>query len=378
LNGKQQIRQILMVDLGPIDRLNNLQECDIILFNAYYFKKESIGFIRRQLDNDIAGQSPARDERRPKSTQIWGLTMEERYIIEKFTRCPGCRSFSLKGLSQDETGGIPGVSSGNVFVCNNCGAQFALRGNTLKEIAGLLHQDKPETPKKEPVRIESRTISRTAIFLIFFLCLIIGGILLLLRPWNQDQGQIEAPRQKVESRPEVNQKETKSTNLAKAVIKETEEAKGETQTIEPVKVSPLQDEPETGGIEIEPTSYKIFDDSGMKVRSSSPHRSDRSLRWNFKRKTVTVKRLGTQRVYIAGDPTGKAKWAVDDEIIVNGEKIKGFSEQMTQTGYIPESKCLPPCDITHLVSADRKTVLDIRLVDYGVFWGNTSLYLVIM
>ena len=304
--------------------------------------------------------------------------MEARYIIEKFTRCPGCRSFSLKGLNPDETGAKPGVSSGNVFVCNNCGAQFALRGNSLEEIAGLLDQNKQETPKKEPVRTETRTISRTAYLLIFFICLIIGGILLLLQPWNRDQGQIEALQQKVESKPEVNQKETKSSNLVKEVIKEPEEAKGESQPIVPVKVSQLQDEPETGSVEIEPISYKISDDSGMKVRSSSPHRADRSKRWNFKRKTVTIKRSRTQRVYIAGDPTGKTKWAVDDEIIVNGEKIKGFSEEMTQTGYIPESKCRPPCDITHLVSADKKTVLDIRLVDYGVYWGNTSLYIVIM
>jgi hypothetical protein len=176
----------------------------------------------------------------------------------------------------------------------------------------------------------------------------------------------------------VKQTEAKRTNLVKAVIKEKEEAKEETQPIEPVKVSQLQDEPENSSVEVKPISYKIFDVSKMKVRSRSPHRSDRSNRWNFKRKTVTIQRSKTQRVYIAGDPSGKTKWAVDDEIIVNGERIKGFSEETTRTGYIPESKCRPPCDITHLVSADRKTVLDIRLVDYGVFWGNTSLYIVIM
>jgi len=304
--------------------------------------------------------------------------MEERYIIEKFTRCPGCRSFSLKGLNPDESGGIPGISSENVFVCHNCGAQFALKGNTLKEIGSLAHQDKQEIPKREPVKIESRRMSSTAFFLVIFLGLIIGGILLLMLSWNQDQGQIEALEQKVEPKPEVNQKEEKKTNLVNAVIKETKKENRETQPIEPVKVSQLEDEPEINSVEVEPAAYKIVDDSGVKVRSSSPHRSDLSKRWNFKRKTVTIKRSKTQRVYIAGDPTGKAKWAVDDEIIVNGEKIKGFSEEMTQIGYIPESKCRPPCDITHLVSAGKKTVLDIRLVDYGVFWGNTSLYIVIM
>jgi hypothetical protein len=302
--------------------------------------------------------------------------MEERYIIEKFTRCPGCRSFSLKGkgLNPDETDEIPGVSPGNAFVCNNCGAQFALRGNTLEEIGSLLHQNIQEPPKREPepVRIENRRFSRTAIFLIFFLCLLCGGILLLLHPWNQEKEQIEAAGQ------EVLQKEVKKTNLEKPVIKETGKAKGETRAIETVKVSQFQDEPKTESPGIVPISYKIFDDSGSSVRSSFPNLSDRSQRWNFKRKTITIKRSKTQRVYIAGDPSGKTRWAVDDEIIINGEKIKGFSEEITQPGYIPDSKCLPPCDITHLVSADRKTVLDIKLVDYGILWGNTSLYIVVM
>jgi hypothetical protein len=309
--------------------------------------------------------------------------MEERYIIEKFTRCPGCRSFSLKGLNPDETGTIPGVSSENLFVCHNCGAQFTLRGKTLKEIGSLADQDKQKIPKREPikrepVKIESKRMSSTAIFLVIFLGLIVGGILLLMQSGNPDQGQTEALQQKVESKQEMNQKEEKKTKLAKAVIEETEEVKEKIPPIEPVKAAQLQDEPEIDSVEVEPRSYKIFDDSGMKIRSSSPDRSDRSKRWNFQRKTVTIHRSKTQRVYIAGDPAGKSKWAVDDEIIVNGERIKGFSEEMTRTGYIPESKCLPPCDITHLVSADKKTVLDIKLVDYGVFWGNTSLYIVVM
>jgi hypothetical protein len=309
--------------------------------------------------------------------------MEKRYIIEKFTRCPGCRSFSLKS---DE---IPGVSPGNAFVCNNCGAQFAFRGNTLVEMGSLLHQNKQEPLQREPgpLRIEKRRFSRTAIFLFFFLCLLCGGILLLLHPWNQDQEQIEAPQKKIDKdknsasfmpEKEVMQKEVNKTNLEKPVIKETGKAKGETRAIETVKVSQFQDEPKTESPGIVPISYKIFDDSGLSVRSSFPNLSDRSQRWNFKRKTITIKRSKTQRVYIAGDPTGKTGWAVDDEIVINGERIKGVSEEMTESGYIPASNRLPPCDITHLVSADRKTVLDIRLVDYGIFWGNTSLYIVVM
>ena len=125
-------------------------------------------------------------------------------------------------------------------------------------------------------------------------------------------------------------------------------------------------------------SYKIFDFSGLKVRKSSPDYADKSRQWSFKRKSLTIKRSEAQRVLIAGDPTGKSKWAVDDEIRINGEHIKGVSGEITEMGGIPDSKRILPYDITYLVPANRKTVLDIRLVDYGIFWGNTSLYIVIL
>ncbi|UCH97120.1 MAG: hypothetical protein JSV88_09785 [Candidatus Aminicenantes bacterium] len=276
-------------------------------------------------------------------------------MIEKFTRCPRCRSFSLNGLKPDETNRIPGGLSGRFFVCSNCGIQYVLQGDTLEEIANFLRQRNPETKEKEPVRINSKTFSRAAVFLIPVLFFIIVGMILLLNPGNQDREQVEVSPTRVEektipskSEDEGDKVERKGVNLMKTLMT------------------------------IEPKSYKLFDFSGMKVRKSSPRYSDKSFRWYFRRIAVTIKRSKTQRVYIAGDPTGKKKWAVDDEISVNGERIKGFSGEMTKIGYIPESKQVPPYDITYLVPSDRETKLDIRLVDYGIFWGNTSLYIVVM
>jgi len=51
--------------------LNNSQKWCKIYLNAYYFKKESIGFICRQSGNEIAGQLPAMDKRRPKSKGLF-------------------------------------------------------------------------------------------------------------------------------------------------------------------------------------------------------------------------------------------------------------------------------------------------------------------
>lgn len=297
--------------------------------------------------------------------------MEAHYIIEKFTRCPRCRSFSLKALTTDEIDRIPGILSRSVFVCNNCGAQYALRGNSLKEISSLLNEKKTISEKKEPVKIERKTNNRTVIGLIFLFCLIIGGILLIVHPWARDQEQTNAPQ----PRSEKNNKIEKSVPVA-------EEPPGEKiKTVE--KPMPAAESPPDNvlpGInnKMEPTAHKIFDSSGMKVRNSYPDSSDQSHRWFFKRKAITIKRSKAQRVYIAGDPTGKSKWAVDDEISINGKSIKGCSGEMTTTGYIPESKQVLPYDITHLIPSDREIVLDVRLVDYGILWGNTSIFIVII
>lgn len=289
--------------------------------------------------------------------------MNMQYSIEKFTRCPRCRSFSLKNKNPDETGRVSGVVPGNIFVCKNCGTQYALQGNTLKQVPGLLQQKKQKNREKIPVRVESKPNSRPALFLILILCLIAVGIIFLLQSGRRDHEPIDASQLQLEKKTtffqlkeDTGEDETKSGDLAAAMM------------TEPVHTSE----------KLEPTVYKVFDSSWLKVRKSSPHYSDASFRWNYKRKTITIKRSKAQRVTIAADPSGKEKWAVDDEIIINGDRIKGFSAGMTETGYIPGSKRVPPYDITHLVPSDRETVLNIRLVDYGVFWGNTSLYIVIM
>jgi len=280
--------------------------------------------------------------------------MDEHLAIEKFTRCPGCRSFSLKRSDPDETGKKAGLFSDTIFVCNNCGNRYALKGNTLKETAGLLPEREQKT-KKEPRKLKSKTTRRIAVFLLLFLGLLAVVITLQLQTRKQDEQQIEPAQPQVEKKEEVKKEERK-------------EEKPEAEVPEVPTTSNSS----------EPTAYKIFDLSWLKVRRSSPGFSKESLRWYFSRRRITVKRAKTQRVYIAGDPAGKKKWAVDDEIVIDGQRIKGFSREMTKVGYIPESSQLPPHDITHLVPANRDTVLDIKLADYGVVWGNTSLYIVIL
>jgi hypothetical protein len=340
--------------------------------------------------------------------------MDEQYAIEKFTRCPKCRSFSLKGVRPHGEDRGSETSVCKIYACSNCGDKYVLHGNTLKKKSNLLHSKKPEPVKQEsvkqepvkqeppkqekitePVKMKNKNTSRTAVILVSFFCLAVLGFIFLLYPGSKKQERSEVSQPLMEKNHaaedaeedgtvEVNTENTEPNggddadpepeNLPgdNALTAEENTPPEETPAPEQVTANNNHSQPS------EPVSYKVFDFSGIKVRKSSPDHSDKSLRWFFNKKTITITRSKNQRVYIAGDPTGKSKWAVDDEITINGRPIKGFSEELSVTGYIPESKQVQPFDITHLVPSDSEIVLDIRLVDYGIFWGNTPVYVVVI
>ena len=388
--------------------------------------------------------------------------------VIKFTRCPRCHSFSLEEDTEGKTTRIPGLFSKNMVICTNCGNQYVLQGNNLKETASPAAEEekKPDGPIPGPApavnrvngvngvngvnrQIKSRPFNRTALYLIVIACFLAAGVVLLLLSHNPDQGNAGVSRPAVEEKtaPDQSVKETAKTSEISA--ESAESAGSETlETPETMAATPPQETREAGTVKneepaaapesgpeeslntpgesralaagetsnasetpretetaneettpttagnpgsqptavtgneagqgSEPTAYKLFDPSGFKIRSSSPDSSDPSRRWYFARKNITIKRSEDQRVVIAGDPTGKHRWAVDDEILINGEIIKGYRDEITAQGTIPESQQMPPVDITHLVPSNREARLDIRLVDYGIFWGNTSLYIVVI
>lgn len=351
--------------------------------------------------------------------------MDAQYAIEKFTRCPKCRSFSLKGVNPNGEDRGSERSICTVYACRNCGDQYVLHGDTLKKKNSFLFSKNhdletmtdepeiPERPKQEPViprRVErkKKTYNRTAVSLISILILAALGFLFFLYPGIKKQDHEElAPPLGME---ETKQVEETVVEEPQATVEEDTEAVDNTETTTAMEETTENDAPADEAIEEdvraiseneqsdetipeepettaavetvqrddEPVSYKVFDSSLVKVRKSSPDYSDRSRRWFFKRNTITISRSEEQRVYIAGDATGKRKWAVDDEITINGRRVKGVSDELSVVGYIPESKQVQPLDITELVPPGKDTVLDIRLVDYGIFWGNTPVYVVII
>jgi len=137
-------------------------------------------------------------------------------------------------------------------------------------------------------------------------------------------------------------------------------------------------EPETPTLSKKTTVFKLFSQSLLKQRKSSPSSESASNSWRFARTTVSLRRTGNQQVYVAGDPTGTKKWGADNFIKINGRLFEGVTNEYDgAVTWMPEELQRLPLDITDLVPADRPVTLSIELIDYGRFFGNTDIYIVI-
>ena len=126
------------------------------------------------------------------------------------------------------------------------------------------------------------------------------------------------------------------------------------------------------------TPVKVFPATHLKQRSSYPDSESPENRWCFLRKDVMVKREPEQRVYLAGNSTATQKWAVDDQLIINGKTFTSLAAPYNPSpGTLPEEVKCDPLDITEMVPPGRAVQLKIRLMDHGIYWGNTDIYIVI-
>lgn len=125
-------------------------------------------------------------------------------------------------------------------------------------------------------------------------------------------------------------------------------------------------------------AVKVFAQTSIKIRSSAPDRVSPSLKWSYSQKEINVRRSDNQRVWIAGDRTGNGKWAVDDQLIINGKAFDGLTQlHDRESGLLPEWTMCKPLDITSLVPPEKDTKLKIELADHGKRWGNTDIYIIV-
>jgi len=123
---------------------------------------------------------------------------------------------------------------------------------------------------------------------------------------------------------------------------------------------------------------KVFSRSSLKVRSSHPKEKNEKFKWSFNNKIVEITRTEKQKVYIAGNISGTENWAVDDTIMINGKVFKGIKEGKSIKGRaIDNERKLKPLDITDFIMVDKPVKLNIQLINHGIHFGNSDIYIVI-
>jgi hypothetical protein len=168
-------------------------------------------------------------------------------------------------------------------------------------------------------------------------------------------------------------------NRAENLEKKPEEKQEEKQEVKKESPPPAAIQNAAQNENVISGSIKVFSQAYAKVRSSARDNVGQANEWKYARKTLSIRREANQRVFLAGDAGGLRKWAVDDEISINGKSFTG----VTGDDYTPESSLIPdgvkvmPIDITDLVPAGQGVQLNIILSDHGKYWGNTDIYIVI-
>jgi len=148
-----------------------------------------------------------------------------------------------------------------------------------------------------------------------------------------------------------------------------------------VKKNPLKNDlntSNTNNLNQTNRSYLIKVASNLKIRMSSPEKESPKSRWKFFVKNFNIQRSEDDIVLISGDKTGSKSWNVDAELVINNKVFRGYSFTKDYSSkYIPKEFLQKPINITNMIPPNKSVNIKVQLVDYGILWGNTDLYLVI-
>jgi len=125
-------------------------------------------------------------------------------------------------------------------------------------------------------------------------------------------------------------------------------------------------------------SVLLFPAAPLKIRASSPEAESINYRWAYNKKSITITRLENQKFYLSGDADNLSPWAADNILTISGNDISGLSAPvLPETTVISETHCRDSIEITDYFPSQKTVEVRFALVDLGIRWGNTNIYLVI-
>lgn len=125
-------------------------------------------------------------------------------------------------------------------------------------------------------------------------------------------------------------------------------------------------------------SILLFPQEQLRIRNSSPTEESANRRWIYKTKTITLTRQVDQKFYVSGNPDSLQPWAVDNILLISRNAIPGLQTPiLPDTPTISRNHCREPLEITAYFPAQQTMEVTFSLVDLGIKWGNTDIYLLV-
>lgn len=121
----------------------------------------------------------------------------------------------------------------------------------------------------------------------------------------------------------------------------------------------------------------LFQETQLKIRNSAPHEESSSHRWVYNSKTITISRKTGEKIFLSGHPDNPSPWAVDNIILISKSALPGLKSPVSEAmPIIPKNLYREALDITDYFPADAAVQITFSLVDLGIKWGNSNIFLV--
>ncbi len=127
------------------------------------------------------------------------------------------------------------------------------------------------------------------------------------------------------------------------------------------------------------TAILLFPKAPLRIRNSAPEEESTNHRWAYNSNSITLTRKADQKIFISGSPDELTPWAVDNILVISNNTISGLKNPvLPETTQLSQEHYRAPLEISDYFPIQKPLEITFSLVDLGIRWGNTDIYLLII